>query len=167
MTETEKIIQQLDLQPHPEGGWFRETYRSTGIIPKEALPSQYDGRRNYSTCIYFLLAAGHHSNFHKVRQDEAWHFYKGDPIELHLLLENGGYSRVLIGNDLEAGQVPQFVVTGGTWFAANVIQDGNYGLVGCTVAPGFDFADFELAGRDNLLKEFPKHEKLIRKFTRG
>ena len=163
----QNIIDQLALQPHPEGGYFKETYRSKGVIQADGLDPVYQGSRNYSTCIYFLLTADTFSAFHRIKQDEFWHFYDGSPIELHLISPEGEYSKVIIGRDVLQGQVPQFVVTGGYWFAANVLQGGDYALTGCTVAPGFDFADFELPERQKLLNLFPQHAQVIIALTKG
>jgi len=160
------IIQKLNLAPHPEGGYFRETYRSKGETSYECLDSRYTGKRNYSTCIYFLLTYGSFSAFHRITQDEIWHFYDGSPLYLHMISADGEYSKVTLGRDLNAVEVPQFIVPGGTWFAATVISPGGYTLVGCTVSPGFDFADFEPGNRDALISLFPKHSGIIKQLTR-
>lgn len=157
MTEIESIIARLQLEPHPEGGFFKETYRSSGEV-------DFNGVRNYSTCIYFLLTSDTFSAFHRIRQDEIWHFYAGSPIELYQISPTGEYHTVLIGNNFENGEVPQYVVPAGYWFGATV-HDG-YALVGCTVSPGFDFMDFELAKREDLLSLFPEHDLIICKLTR-
>lgn len=166
MIEAEKIIKKLSLLAHPEGGFFKETYRSQGVISEENLGSEFEGPRNYSTCIYFLLTSEAFSAFHRIKQDEFWHFYKGSPIKLHIISENGTYKNVIIGNNLEKDEVPQFVVKANYWFAAEVIEANNYSLLGCTVSPGFDFKDFELAERDALLAQFPKHKDIITALTR-
>lgn len=165
-TEIEKLIQKLELQPHPEGGYFKETYRSEGFIPKDSLGKAYTGPRNYSTCIYFLLTSDTFSAFHKIQQDEFWHFYKGSSIDLHLISPDGNHSKVVIGNDIENGEIPQFVVPGGYWFGGKVMAKDSYALVGCTVSPGFDFADFTLAEREKLIQEFPQHKGIIEELTR-
>lgn len=159
------LIAQLRLTPHPEGGYFRETYRSSGEIPEACLGPQYTGVRNYSTCIYFLLTSAKFSAFHRIKQDEIWHFYDGAPIRLHMLSALGDYSNHLIGRDLEKGEVPQFIVPGGNWFAAEVIHQDSYSLVGCTVAPGFTFADFELKSREVLISLFPDKAAVISRLT--
>lgn len=162
----ENIIRALQLKAHPEGGYFRETYRSEGIINREELGDQFSGPRNFSTCIYFLLTSESFSAFHRIVQDEAWHFYEGSPLFLHMITTGGKYTRVTIGRNLEDGEVPQFVVPGGTWFAAEVSQKDSFSLLGCTVAPGFDFADFEMGRRDELTAEFPEFRDVIRALTR-
>jgi len=163
----QNIINKLGLQPHPEGGYFKETYRSKGIIKADSLDPVYLGARNYSTSIYFLLTADTFSAFHRIKQDEFWHFYDGATLELHMISPQGEYSKVMIGRDIMKGEVPQFVVPGGYWFAANVIKGGDYTLTGCTVAPGFDFADFELPDHQVLLALFPQHREIISALTHG
>lgn len=165
MNQKEKIIKELDLKPHPEGGYFKETYRSKGMINKDSLPEAYNGERNYSTCIYFLLTSDTFSAFHKIKQDEIWHFYDGSPIHLHIISETGEYSTHIIGRDFSKGEVPQLVVHGNSWFAAKVINQDNYSLVGCTVAPGFDFSDFVLPTRAELTAQFPQHASIISELT--
>lgn len=165
MDKAEKIIREFDLKPHPEGGYFRETYRSKGIINKGSLHESYNGERNYSTCIYFLLTSHAFSAFHKIKQDEIWHFYDGSPIRLYIITEAGAYSEHIIGRNFFKGEVPQLVVPGNCWFAAKVINENDYSLVGCTVAPGFDFTDFELPTRAALTAQFPQHESIISELT--
>jgi uncharacterized protein len=166
MKSLKNIIQNLQLMPHPEGGYYRETYRSPAEIGPDSLEACYHGARNYSTCIYFLLTSRAFSAFHRIRQDEIWHFYDGSPICLHIISPGGVYSQVTVGRDFTAGQVPQFVIRGGSWFAAQVINSNDYSLVGCTVSPGFDFADFELGNRIELMKKFPAHQAVIVQLTR-
>ncbi|MEH6659799.1 cupin domain-containing protein [Leeuwenhoekiella marinoflava] len=167
MNSIESLISELNLKPHPEGGYFKETYRSEEEIPQGILSNKFTGNRNYSTCIYFLLESDNFSAFHKVNQDEIWHFYDGSPIRLHIISELGIYSNQLIGIDIQNGQTPQFVVKGGSWFAAEFEAPSSYSFVGCTVSPGFSFDDFELASRDRLLNMFPENNKLIKRLTRG
>jgi uncharacterized protein len=166
MNLLQDIIQNLQLKPHPEGGYYRETYRSIGEINEESLNTDYLGKRNYSTCIYYLLTSDAFSAFHRIKQDEIWHFYNGSPICLHMISSQGVYSKVTIGINLNEGQVPQFIVPGGIWFAANVATNNDFSLVGCTVSPGFDFADFELAKRADLLNRFPQHHAVIKQLTK-
>ncbi|XWN38010.1 MAG: cupin domain-containing protein [Balneola sp.] len=166
MNRIEQLITTLNLQKHPEGGYFIESYRSEGVIPSEVLKDGIDGDRNYCTGIYFLLTSDNFSAFHRIKQDEMWHFYEGSPLVVHMIDKEGGYSFQKIGLDLEDGQVPQFVVPKGVWFASEVMKPDSYSFVGCTVAPGFDFADFELAEKDSLISEFPKYSKIINRLTR-
>lgn len=167
MNLVDQIIRKLDLKPHPEGGFFRETYRSEGVINSDSLDPDYKGERNYSTCIYFLLTSDVFSAFHRIRQDEIWHFYDGSPILIHVITQDGEYSKTVIGRDIDRGEIPQFVVPGGSWFAATVINPNDYSLIGCTVSPGFDFHDFELPTRNALISMFPQHREIITRLTMG
>ncbi len=155
-------IEKLELLPHPEGGWFCEVYRSHEYIMQDALPERFGGARVFSTAIYFLLNAGEISRLHRIRQDEVWHFYDGDPLLLHQIDPEGTHTEQLVGNSGEA--LPLAVVPAGNFFGAEVSGNG-YSLVGCTVAPGFDFADFEMPSRDELYQQFPQHGELIQKLT--
>ena len=125
-SEADRLIALLDLKPHPEGGWFRETFRDAGA------------GRAASTAIYFLLKAGEASRWHRVDAAEAWHFYRGAPLELRI-----GKATYILGADIDQAQAPQVVVPPGQWQAARSL--GDYTLAGCTVAPGFDFSKFEIA----------------------
>lgn len=160
------IIQKLELLPHPEGGYYKQTYKSSGEIQLDSLGDEYPSKRSYSTCIYFLLTSDNFSAFHRIKQDEIWHFYDGSPILLHIIVESGTHTTHLIGRDIQNGEVPQFVVPGGVWFAAEVIDNNSYSLVGCTVAPGFDFEDFELKSKNELISIFPENERIISKLSR-
>lgn len=165
MNSIKNIINKLKLEPHPEGGYFKETYRSFGEINEENLEAGYEGKRNYSTCIYFLLTSDNFSALHRIKQDEIWHFYDGSPILLHMISELGIHSEHVIGSDFNKGETPQFIVPGGYWFAAEVINKNDYSLVGCTVSPGFSFKDFELKTRKELISLFPDKEEIISKLT--
>ena len=159
-------IDKLKLIPHPEGGYYRETYRSELSIAREALPPQFTGARLVSTAIYFLLAGANFSAFHRLRSDELWHFYAGSPIDVHVIEPDGEYSEIQLGGDPHAGEVFQAVVKAGRWFASQVRDAKAFALAGCTVAPGFDFADFELGKRSDLVKLYPQHRNLIERLTR-
>ena len=159
------LIKDLELVPHPEGGYFRETYRSDLKLPDRVLPDSIMGERNSSTCIYFLLTAETFSAFHRIKQDEIWHFYQGDPLCIHMIDQNGSYSTVILTSEIFDDKAPQYVVPAGTWFAAEVTVKNGFALVGCTVSPGFDFADFELASADKLIEQFPEHKKIIERLT--
>ena len=155
------LVQRLGLQPHPEGGWFRETYRASETLT--ALPRRFDGARSVSTAIYFLLEVGQCSHLHRIRSDEVWHFYAGDPLIVVEIDPEGGLRTTRLGGG--EGAVYQHVVPAGAWFGATLAEGGRFTLVGCTVAPGFDFADFELADRAALLAEYPAHQDWIRRLT--
>ncbi len=161
-----EIITKFDLTEHPEGGYYKETYRSNGLIKNNNLSEHFFGDRNYSTCIYFLLTSEKFSAFHKINQDEIWHFYSGTTLKLHMISLDGNYSFVLIGNDLLNNEKPQFVVPAQYWFAAEIIKENSFAFTGCTVSPGFDFKDFVLPKREELIALFPKHSKIIKQLTR-
>jgi uncharacterized protein len=159
-------IDKLQLAPHPEGGYFRQTYRSDLIIPPEALP-RFSGSRAVSTGIYFLLEGGNFSAFHRLRSDEMWHFYLGSPVVVDRIGPGGDYSSFRLGSDPEGGEVFQAVVGAGCWFASHVADWTSWALVGCTVAPGFDFTDFEIAERTKLIELYPEHRQIIEQLTRN
>ena len=159
-------IKKLDLQSHPEGGFYKETYRSEEYFAEDGLPSRFGGNRNYSTAIYFLLEKGNFSAFHRIRSDEVWHFYAGDGITIFMLRDDGELETIHLGANPEKGEVLQTVVPAEVWFASKVSEPGAYGLVGCTVSPGFDFADFEMADRGELIRQFPQHKDIITALTR-
>lgn len=149
--EAARLVEALALVPHPEGGFYRETYR--GKLVKDG--------RNVSTAIYFLLPAGTFSALHRVRSDEVWHHYQGDSIDLHTI-EEGVHTVTRLGQDVAAGECPQLVVPAGAWQAAMPCASrAGYALCGCTVAPGFDFRDFEMPSRADLLASLPEHADLI------
>eukprot|EP00755_Sulcionema_specki_P025328 Sspe_Gene.83058::Locus_54485_Transcript_2_2_Confidence_0.667_Length_737::g.83058::m.83058/K09705/K09705; uncharacterized protein len=156
-TAVNDIIHHLNLLPHPEGGFFRETFRSkiSAGFPQ--------GTRDASTCIYFLLQQGDFSAFHRIKGDEVWHYYSGDPLEV-VELHHEGLTVHTLGLDLSAGQRPQAVIPAGSWFASRSL--GKYSLVGCTVSPGFAVEDFELATRAQLTEEYPEHAEIIAALTR-
>ena len=159
-------IQSLQLQSHPEGGWFREVYRSKETILQQSLPSRFSGDRQFSTAIYFLLEGTDVSAFHRIKQDELWHFYQGSSLSIHVIDSFGNHSVVKLGRKPDAGEQLLAVVEAGSLFGAVVDDPKSYSLVGCTVAPGFDFDDFEMPGRESLLEEFPQHREVIEKFSR-
>lgn len=164
--EVQQLVAQLKLQPHPEGGFFKETYRSTESIALDALPERFGGDRQLATAIYFLLVEDNFSAFHRIKADETWHFYLGQPIQVVEITPNGQLVQTTLGTELAMGQVPQYTVKAGHWFASHVLDWQGHGLVGCTVAPGFDFADFELAESGHLSALYPEHADIISKLTR-
>src|SRR5882757_9664855 len=159
-------IQQLQLTAHVEGGAFREVYRSELTIPQKALPVFFQGPRNIATSIYFLLAEGQFSAFHRIASDECWHFYFGDALLIYEIGHSGNLTLPRFGPNIEKGENFQTVVKAGSWFASVPADGSEYALVGCTVAPGFDFAEFELADRATLAKQYPQHATLIGTLTR-
>lgn len=160
-------IDHLNLQPHPEGGFFRETYRAPLVIPQSALPAAFRGARNASTAIYFLLAGQDFSALHRLAADEVWHFYAGSALLIHIIDSDGKYSVVKLGQNIAAGEQFQCVVPAGHWFGSCLDGEDGYALAGCTVSPGFDFADFEMGSRDELLARYPQHREVIVRLTRG
>ena len=167
MNHIQILIERLNLKPHPEGGWYAETYRSTEIIPHEVLPTRFNGDRPFSTAIYFLLTTGMFSAFHRIQSDECWHFYEGDPLNIFVIDKAGTFQKIKLGKNLLEGEALQAVVPAGCWFASKTTSETGYSLVGCTVAPGFDFADFELAIAADLSGLYPEHESLIKSLCRG
>ena len=161
----QQYIQSLNLQPHPEGGYFAETYRSAETIPRHALPGRFGGARAFGTAIYFLLESHHVSALHRIQADEIWHFYAGGPLEVFVISLTGNLTVIRLGNNPEQGEVFQAVVSAGCWFGAKPAPGADFSLVGCTVAPGFDFADFEMADPAPLLAEFPQHRAVIGKLA--
>ena len=159
-------IHKLQLTAHVEGGAFRETYRSELTIPQQALPLFFQGDRSASTSIYFLLAAGQFSAFHRIASDEVWHFYFGDPLLVYEINHNGRLIVHRLGTNPDQGESFQCVVKAGSWFASAPAPESEYALVGCTVAPGFDFTEFELADRTLLAGQYPEHAELINRLTR-
>jgi predicted cupin superfamily sugar epimerase len=166
MTDAAAWIAGLHLQPHPEGGFYGETYRCHEIIARDHLPARFGGDRAVSTAIYYLLRSSDRSALHRIKSDEGWHFYDGSALTIHVLDAEGSYSTIRLGRNLAAGEVPQAVVRAGDYFGATVTEPSSYSLVGCTVAPGFDFADFEMPSRQELLRRFPRHRAIIEELTR-
>jgi predicted cupin superfamily sugar epimerase len=166
MMTVKYLIDQLDLLPHPEGGFYRETYRSAGILSKQCLTTDFAADRHYATAIYFLLKQGDFSAFHRIKSDECWHFYEGDALLIHVIDKHGHYYCTRLGRKLDEGEVYQFVVPAGAWFASEPAPHSSFTLVGCTVAPGFDFADFEMADAAKLVRAFPQHRQLVERLCR-
>jgi predicted cupin superfamily sugar epimerase len=156
------LVTTLSLAPHPEGGFFRETFRAP--LRLEGLP--HGAPRSASTSIYFLLPAQTFSAWHRVAgSDEVWNHYAGDPLELHVLDPEGRHEQLVLGRDVGSGERPQHVVPAGNWQAGRPLGE-RYALCGCTVSPGFDFADFSMPSRAALLELFPAHRALVERFTR-
>ncbi|MFM0720430.1 cupin domain-containing protein [Paraburkholderia strydomiana] len=155
----DELIRRFDLKPHPEGGFFNETYRSAQRVIRDGGSTQ---NRSASTAIYYLLCDGAHSAWHRIRSDEVWHFYAGEPLNVHVLDASGTLVTHKLGNALtHRDAVFQAVVPAGLWFAAECADPATFALVGCTVAPGFEFSEFEIADMDALKAEHPQHAGLI------
>jgi predicted cupin superfamily sugar epimerase len=156
MLSAQQVIDRLKLVPLTiEGGFFRETYRSNLTIPAAVLPEVYGSERNASTAIYYLLTHNTSSAIHRVKSDEVFHFYAGDPVEMLQLRPDGG-EIIIIGNDLAAGHLPQVVVPGSIWQGCRLVDGGHWALLGCTVAPGFDYADFDMGNQAALSAAYPE-----------
>lgn len=162
----ETLVKELDLLPHPEGGYYKETYRSEGKVAQTCLPSDFKGARNMATAIYFLIDKGNFSALHKIKSDETWHFYYGDALEVIEINEQGILTITQLGTNILEGETFQYTVKANTWFGSRVSENGSFSLVGCTVYPGFDFNDFKLANREDLINLFPKHKNIIVELTR-
>ena len=155
------LIQKYNLEPHPEGGWYKQTYKSNEQIAPEALPERFSARRAFSTAIYFLLERGNFSAFHRIKSDECWHFYAGEPLFIYIIEQTGELKIISLGNDHEKGQSFQYVVPANCWFASRPAPESEYCFVGCTVSPGFEFDDFELANATELSTIYPQHKPII------
>lgn len=161
------LIDALKLIDHPEGGYYRETYRSEMRIPTSENSSNFPMGRNVSTAIYFLLPQGHFSAFHRIRSDECWHFYLGGTLLIHIIEPDGHYQLIRLGHDYANGEFFQYVVPKGCWFASEPAISTSYALVGCTVSPGFDFKDFELGDAKSLVALFPEQRNLIERLCKS
>ena len=175
----EELIMQLDLKPHKEGGFFAEAWRSPEKLAVNALPPRYSGSRTLSTSIYYLLTSDTFSRMHRLRSDEVFHFYLGDPVEMLLLGPRSGRDKqmehdvppgiiTILGNDIKAGQRPQIVVPRGTWQGAHLLskKKGAFALMGTTTAPGFEYDDYQEGERARLVEEYPGFAEKIRELTR-
>lgn len=164
MYDKEYWIENLDLKKHPEGGYFKETYRSDELINHTALPSRYGGDRAISTAIYFMVSSDSPSKFHKVNSDELWFYHAGGSLIIYTIDDLGTLEKHFLGCDFENNERPQILITKNTWFAAHTCKN-DYVLLSCTVSPGFDFLDFELGNRNSLIGKFPDHADIINKLT--
>ena len=166
MLLTNQLIQKYNLEPHPEGGWYKQTYKSNEEINAGALPERFGANRAFSTAIYFLLEKGNFSAFHRIRSDECWHFYAGDPLVIYIIEQNGELKIISLGNDLEKGHSFQYVVPANCWFASRPAPGSEHCFVGCTVSPGFEFEDLELADQTELSVMYPQHKSIIKELCR-
>lgn len=153
--KAQEYIEQLNLLPHPEGGYYKETYRSSAEV----------GNRNLMTAIYFLITSENISRFHRIKSDEIWFFHDGSPLSVHTLSKEKGHKIQKVGLNLERGESPQLLVPANTIFGSSLDEPNAFSLVSCTVAPGFDFADFELFETDFLIAQFPGNEAVIRRMS--
>lgn len=155
LNEAEGIIDRLKMQQHPEGGWYAETYRSEIEVDVD------QGKRSLATVIYFMLKSGELSVFHRLKSDEFWYYHQGSTMRIDILLENGSHEVKYLGKAGEGDALPQVLLPAGCWFAAKCEIGNSYGLVSCSVHPGFDFLDFEMAEKYKLLNLYPQHSKVI------
>lgn len=153
----QEIINHFDMLPHPEGGFYKETYRSSELC--------LNGTRNLKTVIYFLLRSEDISHFHRIKSDEMWYYHSGSPLIVHSIDDQGVYKEQKVGINFSEGEIPQYLVPKNTIFGSTVLEKDSYSLVSCSVSPGFDFEDFELFKQSDLLEQFPLHHKIISKLT--
>jgi predicted cupin superfamily sugar epimerase len=154
-------IEQLEMEAHPEGGYFKQSLKSNQTISSAG----HEGKRSLYTSIYFLLQSGDVSHFHQLRSDEVWYYHAGSPLTVHIIDESGNYRQEKLGLDFEKGERPQVCVEKGSIFGSTVDEKEAYALVGCMVSPGFEFDDFKLFRRSELLASFPQHEAVINRLA--
>ena len=162
------MIERLGLVPHPaEGGYFAETYRSDEAVPASALPARYGRDKALATAIYYLITPATFSAMHRLASDEVFHFYAGDAVEMLQLASDGSHRVIRLGSDVEAGELPQAVVPKFVWQGSRLAPGGEWALLGTTVAPAFDYDDYEQGDRGKLIEAYPACEGMIRALTRG
>lgn len=163
----EELKEFLDLKPLPkEGGFFKEVFRSSELFTQPTLPARYVSDKSTMTSIFYMLEPSTFSAFHRLKSDEIYHFYLGDPVNLVLLTPDGSMLNIMLGADLLAGHHLQYAVPKGVWQASSLAPGGSLALMGCTVAPGFDFDDYEHGDWETLLRQYPSHHATIIKLTR-
>ncbi len=165
MRDSKYWIEKLSLIPHREGGHFKEIYRCGESTLVKSVDTASGVLRNYSTAIYFLLRSGELNALHKIKSDEVWHFYDGSPLIVYEIDRAGKLKENILGLNVEKGESPVVVIEAGNWFCAELAETNSFTLAGCTVSPGFDFDDFELANKSELSERFPQHKEFIEKFT--
>lgn len=158
-------ITKLELDSHPEGGYYKSTYQSAERISDKELSVQLEGTRLLYTSIYFLLRSKEVSHFHRLKSDELWYYHAGSPLTVHIIHEDGTYEEVKLGINLDHGEVPQFLVPKNCIFGSSVMEEDTFSLVGCMVSPGFDFKDFELFTQKDLIEQYPQHQDIIEKLA--
>ncbi len=165
MYSADILIEKFALVSHPEGGYYKETYRASGNISDSVFLEKYSGSRDFSTSIYFLLNAKDVSKFHRLKSDELWFFHLGSAVRIHVIGKNGEYHNILLGDDINAKENLQAVIPGGCWFGAEMVDKTSFSFMSCVVSPGFDFNDFELATRKELISEYPQYSDIIKRLT--
>lgn len=165
--EIKNLIKKFNLQPHPEGGFYARTFQSTDTVKSSDISRYYNESRYAGTSIYYLLTSNDFSAWHSLKSDEIWHYYRGSPVEIHVIDKNGNLTTHLLGDSFDNPKASfQFAIPAGDWFAAELLDKTSYSLVGCTVSPGFDFKDFTLADRGIFSSQYPQHNKIITRLTR-
>lgn len=165
MNNSEYWINKLELIKHPEGGYFKETYKNTENISDKELTAVFEGTRSLATSIYFLLNSGEVSHFHRLKSDELWYFHAGSALTIYVIDQDGSLLEFKLGLNIENGESPQIIVPAGSIFGSSMNEENSYSLVGCMVSYGFDFRDFKLFKRDELLNLYPQHKDIIVKLT--
>ncbi|MCH4886102.1 cupin domain-containing protein [Acidaminobacter sp. JC074] len=165
MKKADYWIKNLDMVSHPEGGYYHVTYASPHRIEADAINSDFKGSRALASSIYFLIEEGNVSNFHRLKSDEIWYFHEGEPLTIAMIHKDGTYESVRLGLDIEEDERPQIIVPAGTIFGS--YPEKGYALVSCMVSYAFEFEDFELFRRQDLLDQYPQHEDIIKRLTRG
>ncbi len=158
-------ISKLGLEAHPEGGYYKETFKSGEQTTDKELSVSFDGVRKLYTSIYFLLTSNNISHFHRLKSDELWYYHAGSPLTIHIIHENGEYEEIKLGLDFDNGEVPQALVLKNSIFGSSVLDNDTFSLVGCMVSPGFEFQDFELFTQAELLSAYPEHKDVIMKLA--
>ncbi len=159
------LIKKLKLQPHSEGGYFREIYKSKIVIPAKDLPPDFSDSRSAMTSGYYLLAGDDFSRFHRLKADELWHHYEGGPLIIYIINSSGELEKHILGMDLKSGENPSVLIEKKQWFAAELKDKDSFVLAGCTVVPGFEYEDLELADRATLIAYYPQHKDIIKRLT--
>jgi uncharacterized protein len=168
MISADEIIKKLGLEPLPmEGGYYIQTYRANEMIPKSALPDRYSSNKSFGTAIYYLLTPDTFSALHRLPTDEIFHFYLGDPVTILELYQDGTSKVFTLGSDIQKGQNVQLLVPENTFQGSFLNEGGKYALMGATMAPGFDFSDYEAGIREKLIREYQAHKELIIRLTRN
>ncbi len=160
-------IEELQLEPHPEGGYFKETYKSAESFHSSTLPDRYSSSRPFATSIIFLITSENFSAFHQLKSDEVWHFYDGSTLSLYTINTQGELTTYNLGRKIREGEQLQVIMPHSQWFAGEVSMANSYALVGCSVSPGFEYDDFILGKKENLCKAFPQHKTIISRLTRS
>lgn len=158
-------VEKLELAPHPEGGFYKQTFASQEAVTDRELSVAFHNTRKLYTSIYFLLTDKNVSHFHRLKSDELWYFHAGESLTVHVITEDGEYHQLKLGLNIENGERPQVVVPKNSIFGSSVDRPDSYALVGCMVSPGFDFEDFEMFTQQELLNRYPKHEEIIQKLA--